>query len=277
MQTPYSYLVLYDFSHCAQQALRVAHQWSKWTGAELHLLYNLEGSLAPAMADQGLRQQLFAISKAEAFNKAQRSFEEVTGETIHPLNVHIAVKSLATTINRLVEELNTQLLFAGLKGHGVLKRLFIGSTVLNLLEHARIPVVAIPKQIGRFNKIALHICVSYHFTFNSMALQQFLQLMGSKIDFINFISVLTRDDDRQQAANHLAQLDSLFSKRAVVQTHLFEGNEPLAQVKAYMNAQEDGMLMLQKGSRAFSDHIFREFFINELVYDASLPLIILPS
>lgn len=277
MQTPHSYIVLYDFSPCARQALRVAHQWSKWTGAALHLLHNLEDSLAPAMADQELRQQLTAISKAEAFNKIQRSFQEVTGETLQPVNVHIAVKSIAPSIDRLAGELNAQLLFAGLKERGVLQRLLIGSTVLNLLEHARVPVVTIPKNSGTFSKLRLHISVSYHFTFNSIALQQFLQLMGSKTDFIDFISVLTRDDDRQRAVHHLAKLESLFSGQARVQTHLFEGNEPLVQVKAYMATQEGGVLMLQKGSRAFSDYLFREFFINELIHDASLPLIILPS
>lgn len=229
------------------------------------------------MADQEVRQQLQATLEAEAFRKVQSSFRKVTGEAVKPVNVHISVNSLSFTTDRLVKELNTQLLFAGLKGHGVLKRLFIGSTVLALLEHVSIPVVAIPKRTGRFNKLALHISVSYHYTFNSIALQQFTQLMGSKIEVLAFISVLTKDDDRQQAASHLAKLESVFSGQAVVQTHLFEGNSPLAQVKAYMEAQEDGVLMLQKGSRAFSDYLFREFFINELVYDASLPLIILPS
>lgn len=276
IQMQYSFIVLYDFSHYARQALRVAHQWSIWTGAELHLLHNLEATFAPAMADQEVRQQLHASSKSEAFHRLQRSFQETIGETIPPERVHISVKSLNATLNQLVGEYNARLLFAGLKGHGVLQRIFIGNTVLKLLEHAHIPVVAIPQNLREYNQISLHIGVSYHYTFNSIQLQQFIQLMGKKMRSLVFISVLTKDDDRQRAAAHLARLKDTFSDEAEVSTQLFEGNEPFAQVKTYMEAQEDGVLLVQKGSRALSDYLFREFFINELIYDASIPLIVLP-
>ncbi|MCJ8163460.1 universal stress protein [Pontibacter sp. E15-1] len=272
-----SVLVLYDFSPGSRQALRVAHLWATWSGAELHLLHNLEGSYAPAMSDQEVRQQVHAISKAEAFNKVQRSFKKVTDEEINPVNVHISINSLATTVNQLLWEHNAQLLFAGLNDRGTLKRLFIGSTILRLLDMVRVPIVTIPKNVPVFQKLALHISVNYHYTFNSRALHQFLQLMGDKAEKLVFLSVLTEDDDRPQATSHLESLKATFSDHPAVHTCLFEGNEPLDQVKTYMQAQTDGVLVVQKRSRAMTDYMFREFFINELVHDASLPLIILPE
>ncbi|RDV13579.1 universal stress protein [Pontibacter diazotrophicus] len=274
---PHSYLVLYDFSSYARQALRVAHQWSLWTGADVHLLHNLEAAYIPAMADREVRQQVEAGSRSEAFDKLQRSYEEVTGKPVRPERVHISVASLTFTINKLVREHNTQLLFAGLKGNGVLKRIFIGSTILKLLEHAITPVVAIPKKIHEFKHLTLHVAVSYHYAFNSTHLRQILQLMGQKIKALVFISVLTKDDDRQRAISHLAKLEDSFSEQAPVSSRLFEGNAPFALVKAYMKEQEDGVLLAQRGSRALSDRLFREFFINELVHDASIPIIILPE
>ncbi|MFD3001526.1 universal stress protein [Pontibacter toksunensis] len=272
----YSFLVLYDFSQYARQALRVAHQWSGWAGADLHILYNQEATFAPAMADQQVRQQLDAHSRSEAFHRLQRSYEETIGAPIPAKNVHISVKNLAFTITQISSQYNTRLLFAGLKGHGVLKRIFMGSTVLKLLDIVDIPIVAIPHKLRAFEKINLHVGVSYHYIFHSIRLQQFIQLLANKIHSLVFISVLTTEDDRQQAVRHLSRLRATFKEGEDVHTRLFEGNNPFAEVKAYMRNQEDSVLLVQKGSRALSDYLFREFFINELVHDASIPLIILP-
>lgn len=36
------------------------------------------------------------------------------------------------------------------------------------------------------------------------------------------------------------------------------------------------MLVVQKGSRLLTDQLFRQFLINELVYEGQTPLIVLP-
>lgn len=273
---PHSFLVLHDLTPHARQALRVAHQWSLWTGAELHLLHNLEAAFVPAMADQEVRQQLVTSFRTEAYNKLQHSYEEITGKPARPEHVHLSLKSLTASIYELINLHDTQLLFAGLKSHGVLKRMIIGSTVLKLLEHVTIPVVAVPESMRELQQLTLHVAVSYRHIFNSIQLKNFIQLMGEKIAALVFISVLTKDDDPQQAASHLAALKATFTDRANVSSCLFEGEAPFAQVKAYMKEQTDGVLLAQRGSRAFSDNLFRSFFIDELVQDASVPLIILP-
>lgn len=269
--------MLYDFSSCARQALRVAHLWSQWAGVELHLFHNLDGSYTPAMATQEVVQQVYAYSKADAFNEMQRNYQEITGEPVQPQNVHVAVDSLASTLNQLILEHHAQLLFTGLQGHGILKRLLIGSTVFKLLEHVTIPIVAIPKRTGTFQQVSLHVSISYHYAFNTSALQHFLLLLGTRIETLVLLSVLTEDDDRQQATSHLEKVKASLTTPLDVVTCLFEGDNPLKQVKAYMQKQADGVLVLQRRSRALSEYFYREFFINELVHDANLPLIILPS
>lgn len=274
---PSSFIVLYDFSPYARQALLVAHQWSAWIGAELHLLHNIDESYVPAMADQEARQEVHSLSRSEVFDKLTQQHLEETGEAIPPDKVHVSTKSLFTSLAQITRELDVQLVFSGLKGKSLLKRFLAGSTVLKLLDYVEVPVVSVPKRLPLYTQLALHVSVSYHYTFNSIALQQFLDLMGDNIKELVFLTVCTENDNREKAAALLDKLQTIFSDHPSVSTHLFEGDTPLAQVKAHMLAQTDGVLVVQKGSRALSDHLFRKFFVDELVHDASLPMLILPT
>lgn len=46
-------------------------------------------------------------------------------------------------------------------------------------------------------------------------------------------------------------------------------------LKERVELTEDSFLVLQQGSRSLSDKLFRKFMVNELVFNAKTPLIVL--
>jgi hypothetical protein len=57
---------------------------------------------------------------------------------------------------------------------------------------------------------------------------------------------------------------------------IYEGNNPFNDIKKVINNNNGQMLIVQKGSRLLTDHFFRKFLINELVYEGQTPLVVLP-
>ncbi|MGV3657517.1 MAG: hypothetical protein ACO1NX_06165, partial [Chitinophagaceae bacterium] len=57
--------------------------------------------------------------------------------------------------------------------------------------------------------------------------------------------------------------------------HTFEGKNALDAIKEHMRQNKDAYLVVQRGSRTFDDSVLRRFMINELVYSASVPMVVL--
>ncbi|NHW58665.1 universal stress protein, partial [Escherichia coli] len=57
---------------------------------------------------------------------------------------------------------------------------------------------------------------------------------------------------------------------------IYESNVPSEGIKKVINNNETEILVLQKGNRFVTDHIFRKFLVNELVYVGDIPLVVLP-
>ncbi|MBK7426529.1 MAG: hypothetical protein IPI60_05615 [Saprospiraceae bacterium] len=75
----------------------------------------------------------------------------------------------------------------------------------------------------------------------------------------------------------LERLTALFKDRFNTSFEIYEGSNPFEDIKKVINNKIDEILIVQKkGSRLLTDQLFRKFLINELVYDAQTPLIVLP-
>lgn len=74
----------------------------------------------------------------------------------------------------------------------------------------------------------------------------------------------------------LNDLAKLFAERYETKTAIYKGRNRISEIKKVINNKEEELLIVQKGSRLLTDHIFRKFLINELVYEGQTPLIVLP-
>jgi hypothetical protein len=138
-------------------------------------------------------------------------------------------------------------------------------------------VVAVPKHAFNMSPDTLYVSVYYKYKLNTAEFDKVLHLFGDKIKHIRFLAVVAKKDSMKQTTAYLEELREQYRGEHNVYIEIFKGEDAFYTLKQYMDAHADGMLVVQKGSRSFTNQVFRRFLINELVYDASVPLIVLPE
>lgn len=269
------FLVLIDFSPYSKDQLLLAHQWSKLIQAELLLIHQLS-VYAPAFADMDSRIEIASHEKQLALKQLQEFASETLGE-IPSLRYHVSEESLLLLLPKLMHEGYNDLIFAGLKGTGILKKLFIGSTTIKIIDNINQTVVAVPKDLTDHAPETFYVAVSHKYPLNLQAFDKLLSLFSKQIKNIKFISILSSKDQHDMYTAYLESLTRAYADKKNASYEAYESEDAFAELKAFMKKQEDGVLVVQRGTRAIMDQLFRKFLINELVYDGSTPLIVLPA
>jgi nucleotide-binding universal stress UspA family protein len=268
------FLVLIDFSTYSKDQLFLAHTWSVRIKAEL-LLIHVPLIRAPALTDRETEKEIVTYEKEKALAQLQAFADEVLGEHKN-INFLASEKNLLLLIPQLLNEGFNDLIIVGLKGTGVLKKIFWGSTTIDIVNNINHPVVAVPKNLSNFTPDSFYVGIYPKFPLNTTKFDYILHFFGSLINNIFFFSVITNQNDHQDATHYLESLVEKYKPLKNSTYKIFEGEDAFKEIKNFMLNHTDGMLLVQRGSRSFLDQISRKFLINELVYDASTPLLILP-
>lgn len=99
--------------------------------------------------------------------------------------------------------------------------------------------------------------------------------MAGVINEIQFFSVIKPSDDQGQAERYLEALQALYKDQVNASYTVCKEENPINAVKDYM-LKNRGFLVIQKGSRSLFD-VFRKFWTTEMIYNARIPIIILPN
>lgn len=269
------FIVLIDFSSYSKFELQLAKHWADSMAADVLLLHE-PVVMAPALTDASTRNEIIGYETDKALNKLKAFTMQHLPDT-RRISYRVAEDSLIISLQRLLSEYYYNVIFVGLKGTGFLKRIFMGSTAISVIDETNDVVVAVPRHSFNMSPDTLYISVYYKYRLNTAELDKVLQLFGDKIKHIRFLSVVAKKDSMKQTMGYLEELRKMYHGERDAHIEAFEGEDAFYTLKQYMNAHADGMLVVQKGSRSFTNQVFRRFLINELVYDASVPLIVLPQ
>lgn len=136
-----------DFSDNARNALPFALEFSKRTGATLHILHSIEEpyDFAP-MAEE---------VKKGVTRKVQRLFEEMLDEIRKekkyadiPIHTHIQTGRALYTIPEESENLKIDMIVMGTKGRSGLEKILFGTTTAEVVQLSKVPVLAVPQKTG---------------------------------------------------------------------------------------------------------------------------------
>lgn len=268
------FIVLIDFSSYSSDLLQFAYDWSKKINAELVLVHQTIVS-APALADHKSRGEITNMAVGEALVKLRNFAESVlsSGTTV---GYRITEKKLDVYLPILLREPFHHLVFAGLKGTSMLKKIFMGSVAVQVIDHINELVVALPKGIQHFSVSTLYVALNKNYPLNTGDLDRFLELTGHEIKKIIFFSILPSSEEAIEAESYLKDLKEQYARKFTTEYMLYEGTDVFQEVQKIMFQQKDTFLVVQRGSRMFSDKMFRKFLINDLVYAGRVPLLILP-
>lgn len=267
------FIILVDFSEYSGNLIKYAYDWSKQAEAQL-LLVHQTVVMAPALADKESKYQITKHTNAEGLLKLKLLADELIPSTVN-VSFLVSESNLQLTLTRLLEEPFSSLIFAGLKGTGLIKKFFLGSVSLQVIENIENTLVAMPKEINTFSHEKIFVAVTEKHPLNILELNNFLSFIDPENTSITFFYLAKANEKTKGIEKHLGDLTALFADRYTTTFAIYEGNNPFEDIKKVINNTIDEMLIVQKGSRLLTDQLFRKFLINELVYEGQTPLIVL--
>jgi len=268
------FIVLIDFSAYSPTLLKYAYDWGLLANAEL-LLIHQTNVMTPALADSESREAIVQQANAEA----TLQLRELCHSTLPAAAQYTYIVSetpLHLSLQRLLAEPFQSLIFVGVKGTGLLKKILLGSVAVEVIEHTDNVVVAIPKEVTRFSPEKIFVALSEQKPLDILAFNNFLAFLGSGVGEITFFYLAKSSRHNADMERYLKDLAKLFSERYNAQFAIYEGSNAFSEIKKVINNKIEEILVVQKGSRLLSDQIFRRFLINELVYEGQTPLVVLP-
>lgn len=268
------FILLIDFSEYSSNLIRYAASWAEQINAELVLVHQAQ-VVVPSMADLAVREQILAQTKSDTLFQLQKLATPLINNSLS-VEFRICLHSMDKCLDGLLAVPSDQLVFVGLKGTGALRKLFIGSVALNVIENSDKPVVAIPKEISHFSHERIFVAVSDKHRINVLALHHLLSFIHPDNTKVTFFSMTEEDEVSPETEQQLMELVRHFSTSYSADYKIFTGANVFEDIKTIINNRVEELLVVQKGSRYLSDQLFRRFLINELAYEGQTPMVVLP-
>lgn len=268
------FIILIDFSEYSNNLIKYACDWNKKLNAEILLLHKTI-VLAPALAEEEVRQQIAQQANEEALQKLKSLALEFIPHTFR-VSYSVSENHLQLVLPKLLAEPFNNLIFVGLKGTGLLKKIFLGSVAIQVIDNTNNIVVAMPKEIETFSHKKIFVAVTEKHPLNILELNNFLKFIDNKNTNITFFYLAKTNDKKISIEKILRELSDMFADKFNTDFAIYEGHNSFDDIKNVINKKIDEMLIVQKGSRLLTDQFFRKFLINELIYDGQTPLIVLP-
>jgi nucleotide-binding universal stress UspA family protein len=266
-------IALIDFSENSEIIIESAIAFSTITRAEIHLLHQVP-SLTPVLSDSENKKNIIEAEKLDAKQKLDQLSRKYVLK--NKFNYHITEKEITCYLRKIQKDNIYDWVLLGLKRTGNLKRIFLGSTATSIVDETDLLTIALPLQSEFTLPATLAVGIHYNYPINKTALFDLLQNLGNSIQHIEFFTVVTENDSEVLALQYIKEL-----KQSYIQYNcehqVFQGTQPLKEIKKYMLKNNNTYLVIQQGSRSLMDLLFRQLMVNELVYHAAIPLIILPK
>ncbi|KEO72978.1 universal stress protein [Anditalea andensis] len=268
-------IVLIDFS--ADNLFYIAGLWARALKADLYLIHQVPG-LIPSLADGESRALIIEEEKKNALIKLKSKTTSYFPQ-VKEIQYHVSEQSISTTINSLPakNEGFQNIVITGLKKRGFLEQLIFGSTATRIIDDTDYPIIAIPSKITAVLPEKIILALSYRYPLNHKAYHELLNTFDRTIKQCEIITVITPKDNEAESEAYLQRLTSDLQLEIPTTYRLFKGDDHFEEIKNHIVIQSSrSILVVQKGSRTLTDQIFRKFFINEIVHDGSIPLVVLP-
>lgn len=144
-----------DFSQNAKHALFIAAEIARKNKVPLGIMHtNTAVAYAPVLPDYGAsglyNMQEYYDMAADEFRALKREISERPGFEKLPIDTRVEEGLLYTSIQRVVEEDQADLIVMGTKGATGALEFFVGSNTEKVIRTAPCPVLAIPEHSGEF-------------------------------------------------------------------------------------------------------------------------------
>ncbi|MFL0353484.1 universal stress protein [Xanthomarina sp. GH4-25] len=250
------FILLIDFSEYSNNLIKYASDWSKEANAEI-LLVHQTIVLSPTLADSDAKLQIAKDANNVAFQKLKALANKFIPETIH-VSYSVSEHSFQSVLSKLLAESFENLIFVGLKGTGMLKKIFLGSVALQIISSTNNVIVAMPNEIDRYSHEKIFIAVNKKKPLNMLELNNFLKFIDNQNTNITFFYLANLDEETISIENQLRELSEKFADRFNTDFAIYEGQNRLDDIKKVINNKIDEILIVQKGSRLLTNQVLED-------------------
>lgn len=251
-----------------------AGDWSREANARILLLHQTL-IMAPALADTETKEQLAEQTNEEALQKL-KALAEAHLPNNREVSYFVSENPLHVSLSQVLSDPFEDLIFVGVKGTGMLKKIFLGSVALQIIRSTKNIVVAMPKEIDRYTHEKIFVAINEKKPLNTVELNNFLQFVEDKNTHVTFFYLAKPNEKTNDVEKQLRELAETYADRFQTDFAIYEGQNRLEDIKKVINNNIDEILVIQRGSRFLTDQLFRRFLINDLVYEGQTPLVVLP-
>ena len=269
-------LALVDFSDHSRAALQAASQWSQLTDSELHIFHKVE-LVAPGFMSSSFKEELQTDAENATRDELKNFVFQAIGYVPSDDKMYITADRLLPEVEKLIQQVDFQLVFLGTKGKNKLSKYLFGSTVHGILDNFELNIAVIPDK--KVFTTPIHISVAAHpgIPVRTELLRILISSLREGPEKLEFISINDDTTDSGSSETYLKNLVAQFPEVQNSNYEVFIGEDILRELKNYVKTHDNAVLIVQKGPRGLKDSFFRSFLVDDLVNDASIPLIILPE
>lgn len=267
-------VVLIDFSTQTEVILKFARRWCEIIKAEILLMHQVTYAI-PALANSESRTKIIQFEKGKAIAKVNDLVQKYFDKDFS-VDYEIFDKNFVNFLKNRLGKNYYDIVILGTGKTGIFKKYFMGSTALKIIDNLNCLLIAVPPYYETHFPQTLTVAVTHKYPLNRKEFNNFLKVIQNFIESVQFISVVTPDDNLKKTHEYLINLSQECQHNIPCTYDLFEGESAFKEIKEFVHESPNTMLVIQKGSRNFFDHIVRKFLLNDLVHDGSLPLIVVP-
>lgn len=268
-------IALVDFSKQSKPIIKQTYEWSVQSGATL-LLVHQTVTITPVFTPESDKQDIIRNQIKESLKKLKKLAADILPET-NSVSFLVTELDLPTIVKELLANTDfDHLIFMGIKGTSLIKKITLGSKIIQITNNINHTIIALPDSIHHFIPKKIFVGVSGE-KLNILALNHFLNFVKTDLSELNFFYWGNPTENTNNIEQELKELVSLFESRFNTSYTIFKANHSKSDLKNIINnSSVNEILVLQKGSRFLTDHLFRNFLIDDLVYEGETPLVILP-
>ncbi|MBW7871033.1 MAG: universal stress protein [Flavobacteriia bacterium] len=268
------FILLIDFSETSKNLIEYGCDWASHVYGEVLLLHQTPVQI-PAFTDDKERNAL--IKKAN--QEAEEQLREIANGIIPPMievSYLASEKDLQHTLSELMEQSFENLILAGLKKYGFIKKFFLRNTIIHTIENTDNILVAIPNTLSDYSHKNIYVGISDKYQLNLFEFNRLLNFIDNKETRIVFFNLSRPEEDTSEVEKLLKEHADMFASKFRTFYEIYVTDSPSRNIQNVISGKSNELLVVQKGERLLTDYLFRKFLINDLVYDAETPLIVLP-
>lgn len=266
-------IVLADLTDSTASLIRYAQEWSINTGSAIHIVHQTH-VFTPGVSDKNSKEEFAKPANDEALQKLKTLCDAIFGID-NNITYTVSIGTLQSTIQKLLEEPFEHILFSGIKNTGFLRKLFIGSTTLKTIENTSTALAAIPGDIPLNFPEKVYVAISEQQPLNFSEFNKLVKWFPVNKTELVFFNVSDSTENTENIEQQLNKLTGLYSDKFKCSYKILKNENTLSGIKNIISDKNKELLVIQKGSRFFTDMIFRKLLVHELVYDGHTPFIVL--